>query len=302
MKRMKILILLASLLPFNTFSQNSGAQVSGLSDGMLLALMICFIVLLLAIIKALSKSIEGISKLAVSKRKTKKEHHVKVITTFFLLSSSFAATAAETTPSVPAFVMSDLLFWVLIGVIVFLTIVIGILFRSLLILIKLEKGETFEEEEETADLLKTLKLTDNVPLEVEATVMMDHEYDGIRELDNNLPPWWKYMFYATIVFAFVYLIRFHISGNGLLQQEEYLAEVAEAEEAKASILANSAETITDENVVFLIDEVSIAKGAAIYKGNCATCHGQLGEGGAGPNLTDEYWLHGGGIKNVFKNH
>ena len=66
------------------------------------------------------------------------------------------------------------------------------------------------------------------------------------------------------------------------------------------MMANAAESITEDNVVYLIDATAIEKGAAIFKGNCATCHGQLGEGGAGPNLTDEYWIHGGGIKNVFK--
>ncbi len=128
---------------------------------------------------------------------------------------------------------------------------------------------------------------------------MDHEYDGIRELDNNLPPWWKYMFYATIIFAVIYLIRFHITGDGPSSHEEYMAQVEEAIALKAELMADATENITEENVLYVVDAPSLEKGAAIFKGNCATCHGQLGEGGAGPNLTDQYWLHGGSIKNVF---
>jgi cytochrome c oxidase cbb3-type subunit 3 len=78
-----------------------------------------------------------------------------------------------------------------------------------------------------------------------------------------------------------------------------MAEMEAAVAEKAEMMANAAESITEDNVVFLVDAPTIEKGAAIYKGNCATCHGQLGEGGAGPNRTDEYWIHGGSIKNIF---
>src|SRR5690606_8160006 len=133
----------------------------------------------------------------------------------------------------------------------------------------------------------------------EEAMMLDHVYDGIRELDNDLPPWWKYMFYATIVFAFVYLFRFHISGDGQLSLEEYMAEMEQAEIEKAATMASAGESINEDNAQYLVDAVSLEKGAGIFKMSCGTCHGQLGEGGAGPNLTDEYWLHGGGIKEVF---
>lgn len=299
MKRLKITLLLVMAFPGIMLANNSMAQATGISDGTLLALMIGFIVLLLAIIKALSKSIEGISRSSNLSGERKSEPSVKLIATLLLSGGSLAANAAENTPGIPDFTMSNELFWLLTGLIVFLAIVIAILFRSLMVLIRLERGDLASEEEESKDLFETLKLTDNVPLEEEESVMMDHEYDGIRELDNNLPPWWKYMFYATIIFSFVYIIRYHITGSGQLQGQEYAAQMEAAMEAKAEMMANAAESISEESVVLLVDAPSIEKGAAIYKGNCATCHGQLGEGGAGPNLTDEYWLHGGGIKNVF---
>ena len=131
-------------------------------------------------------------------------------------------------------------------------------------------------------------------------VMTDHEYDGIRELDNNLPPWWKYGFYFTIVFAVIYLINYHVTRTAPLQLQEYKQEMAEAEVSKSKQLKTESAGVDENTVTELNDPALIASGLEIFKGNCASCHGQNGEGGVGPNLTDEYWLHGGGIKNVFK--
>jgi cytochrome c oxidase cbb3-type subunit 3 len=144
------------------------------------------------------------------------------------------------------------------------------------------------------------KLTDAVPLDRESEVMTDHEYDGIRELDNNLPPWWIYGFYGTIIFAFVYLFDYHVFGTSPLQLEEYKTELAEAELEKGTRLMEVAASVDEETVTVLTDASSLASGKDLYIGNCAACHGQGGEGLVGPNLTDVYWIHGGGIKNVFK--
>jgi cytochrome c oxidase cbb3-type subunit III len=144
------------------------------------------------------------------------------------------------------------------------------------------------------------QLTDAVPIERESEVMTDHEYDGIRELDNNLPPWWIYGFYGTIIFAFVYLFDYHVFGTSPLQLEEYKTELAEAELEKNSRLKEVAASVDEETVIALTDAAALASGKDLYVGNCAACHGQGGEGLVGPNLTDVYWIHGGGIKNVFK--
>lgn len=290
---------IALFFPLSAFSNNNIAKASGFSDATLFFVMLGFIALLLIIIQALAKSIEGISK---SSNSTNNKEGSKI--TALVVLSLFGSTqlqAAETSIQSGSFSMSDSLFWLLLGLIVFLAIIVGVLFRTLLTLIKLENGlEEEVEKAEEASLFKSFGLTDNVPIEEEASVMMDHEYDGIRELDNNLPPWWKYMFYATIVFSFIYLIRFHITGDGKLSHEEYIAEMEEAAIQKADFMANAEDLVTEENVTYLIDEAAITNGANIYKGNCATCHGTLGEGGAGPNLTDEYWIHGGDIKSIFK--
>ena len=300
MKRYITVLFAIIGIPMSTFASNSIAKASGIADGMLLFLMLGFIFLLLAIIAALAKSIEGISKSPNFNKAKKSEKAAKAIAIIVLLGSSFNSQAAEAQSSSSPFMMSNTVFWLLLSFIVFQAIIIGILFNSLNTLLKLERGESFEAEEETEDIFIKLKLVDQVPVEEESNIMMDHEYDGIRELDNNLPPWWKYMFYATIIFAFVYMIRFHITGSGQLQGEEYAMEMEAAIAEKAEMMASATESITEDNVIYLVDAPSIEKGGAIYQGNCATCHGQLGGGGAGPNLTDEYWIHGGGIQNIFK--
>ena len=144
------------------------------------------------------------------------------------------------------------------------------------------------------------KLTRSKSVEQESDVMLDHDYDGIKELDNVLPPWWVNLFYATIIFAAVYLLRFHVFG-GYTQDEEFKTEV---ELAEADILKNKAnspqEEITFDKVTLLTDAADIAQGKEIFTNSCAACHKADGGGMVGPNLTDEYWINGGGIKNVFK--
>lgn len=138
------------------------------------------------------------------------------------------------------------------------------------------------------------------PLSEEKDMMIDHDYDGIQELDNPTPGWFMYLFYATIAFAFVYILNFHVFNLGKLQDEEYAIEVKEAETAKAAFLAQSANNVDENTVALSTDAGVIAEGKAIYTKNCVACHGANGEGTVGPNLTDDYWLHGGKINNVFK--
>lgn len=144
------------------------------------------------------------------------------------------------------------------------------------------------------------RLTDAVPLEREAEILTDHEYDGIKELDNNLPPWWKYGFYFTIVFSVVYLFDYHVLHTSPSQLQEYNQQLSDAETEKKARLKTKAAGVDESSVTMLTDAAAVAAGKEIYEGNCASCHGMKGEGLVGPNLTDAYWLHGGGIQNVFK--
>lgn len=143
-------------------------------------------------------------------------------------------------------------------------------------------------------------LTDAAPLEKEKDILTNHDYDGIKELDNNLPPWWLWGFYLTIVFAIVYIIRFHIVNTAPLQEEEFTQEMTAADEDVKAYLATAANLVDESNVVVLTEASDLAKGKEIYQTNCVACHAGDGGGLVGPNLTDEYWIHGGGITNVFK--
>lgn len=143
------------------------------------------------------------------------------------------------------------------------------------------------------------KLTRSKSIEQEADVMLDHDYDGIRELDNVLPPWWVKLFYATIIFALIYLVRFHVVDD-YTQAEEFNKEVAMAEEFKAKNAAAAPDDMSVDKVTLLTDAESIAKGKEIFTNTCASCHKADGGGLVGPNLTDDTWINGGGIKNVYK--
>ncbi len=154
--------------------------------------------------------------------------------------------------------------------------------------------------QETKKLSIWSKLNDAVPVEREAEVMTDHEYDGIRELDNNLPPWWKALFYACIVFSVIYMAAYHVMDLAPLQDEEYEQEVLAAQLEVEAYLAEKGGAIDETNVELTTDEAALAEGAKVYGSYCGACHGAELQGGVGPNLTDTYWLHGGDIKDVFK--
>lgn len=138
------------------------------------------------------------------------------------------------------------------------------------------------------------------PLEKESDIMLDHNYDGIRELDNHLPPWWKWLFYATIGFAVVYLVVFHVFDTFPLQIQEYENELAYAQELALKAKAqNPVAAIDETNVEATTDALALADGKITFLNTCASCHRKDGGGDIGPNLTDEYWLHGGSVKDLF---
>jgi cytochrome c oxidase cbb3-type subunit 3 len=138
------------------------------------------------------------------------------------------------------------------------------------------------------------------PPSLEAQLDLQHTYDGIRELDNPTPPWFMGLFYGTIAFGLVYLIYFHVLGDGQVMQAEYAEETAEAEIVRAAYVKQWAEKINEKTVVVLTSDEALTAGKKLYDQNCVSCHGAKGEGGVGPNLTDAYWLHGGTIRAVFR--
>lgn len=142
------------------------------------------------------------------------------------------------------------------------------------------------------------QLTRTKPLEAEGELLLHHDYDGIKELDNTLPPWWVYLFYATICFAAIYLVRFEMMGADD-QETELKKEMAEAKIAVEEWKKTAPDQMNEEKVTLLTDAASLASGKAIFQTNCVACHRIDAGGQIGPNLTDEYWILGGGIKNVF---
>lgn len=142
------------------------------------------------------------------------------------------------------------------------------------------------------------KLTHTKAISEEKGLLLEHDYDGIKELDNELPPWWVGLFYATVVFAVIYMLRFHVF-DGDNQIEEYEKSMIAAREAVEEYKKNAPDLLTVDNVIMLTDASDISKGKEIYNMKCAVCHKPDGGGSIGPNLTDDYWILGGDIKDIF---
>lgn len=167
--------------------------------------------------------------------------------------------------------------------------------------------EEIKEEEKAAEKPARASLwarfrqamTKAAPLDKEDEILMEDDYDGIKELDNRIPPWFNYLFYATIIFGVYYLFNYEVFSSGKSQADEYNAEMQAASIQRAQLEAAGA-FVTEENVTELTDQNDLESGKGIFKANCVPCHGPDAGGIVGPNLTDKYWIHGGGIKNVFK--
>lgn len=136
------------------------------------------------------------------------------------------------------------------------------------------------------------------PIQEEGSILMEHDYDGIHELDNVLPPWWVKLFYVTIIFGCIYLLRYHVFDAGD-QVAEFKVEMEQARIAVEEYKKTAKDLISAETVTLLTDAVDLAEGKKVFETNCVACHRADAGGAIGPNLTDEHWILGGGIKNVF---
>lgn len=121
-------------------------------------------------------------------------------------------------------------------------------------------------------------------------LLLDHEADGIKELDNNLPRWWVWLFYLTIVFSVIYMAYYHVLRAGDLQAAEFEKEWKKGEEIKGAALAkfeSSLGTLEPSS-----DPVVLGRGQQTFMTLCAPCHRADGGGLVGPNFCDDYWIHG----------
>jgi len=188
------------------------------------------------------------------------------------------------------------------GTIVFLIGIIGFLMVALLVLlngVKALKNKGTDKEKIKYEEEGFGFLTKSVAIEDEASILLDHNYDGIQELDNVLPPWWVWMFYGTIIFAFTYWGLYQTFGVWPLQFEAYETEIKVAEKEVYAYKEANGLLISAETVTLLTDQDALNAGKEIYEGTCAACHKVDGSGLVGPNLTDKHWLYGGKIGDIF---
>lgn len=202
-------------------------------------------------------------------------------------------------------------FWMLAIINAFLFIILLVQLNLVRRLTRMVTGsETKEAALETARALepswwdKLMKnMTKQVDIEQEKDIMLDHDYDGIRELDNVLPPWWVWLFYGCIAWGVFYIAAVHVLDIFPEQNTEYEQAMAQAEIDIAAYKATQTATVDETNVEMSTDANFLAGGKANFTTFCMPCHGADGAGSensVGPNLTDAYWIHGGGVKNVFK--
>jgi cytochrome c oxidase cbb3-type subunit 3 len=221
----------------------------------------------------------------------------------------FAQSESESAPSAWQAMDSNqltllIILGVVLGVIVLMLILMIYLMSFMATVLKKENPtvvatgpswlETFKERFVTGKVDKAFGS------EEKAKVMVDHSYDGITELDNFMPPWLQYVFIGTVVYGIGYFVFYTVLGTGLTGVEEYQEELRVEAIASEIRQASNLASIDENSVTFDESAEALASGKSIFEGNCVACHAQDGGGGVGPNLTDAYWLHGGGIADIFK--
>ena len=282
----------------------------------LVQLLVVIIITLLVAIGVLAYTVMGAAQIYLRKYESyKKESGTKVLGLVFAMLLSSGLVSAQTAgadPAVSAAVvapnmggLSDTVLWALLSVIGLEFLVLLWLLFHLKSLLKFE-FENVESAKE-APIKKPSRFLvwwDQInkfrPVHEEADIDLGHDYDGIRELDNRLPPWWLYGFYVCIVFAGIYLYRNHVSHAAPSSKEELTMSLEAAAIEKEAYLKKAANKVDENTVTYLSDASSLEAGKKIFTTTCAACHAADGGGMVGPNLTDAYWIHGGSIADIFK--
>lgn len=263
--------------------------------------------LLLIIIAVLANILLGAADVRTKKTKKNKAAGVTALSLLFLVITSAASAQGDTEVAKTASTiggMSSSSFYIMAAVIFLELFIILVLLVNIKMLLKTE-SDRVSAELETEKVKKPVsnwwtKLNSFRPVEQEADIDLGHDYDGIRELDNRLPPWWIYGFYITIIVSVVYLWRYHVSHTAPLMIQEYETAIAQADIQVKEYLKQKGETVDENTVTLLTSADDIAAGKKIFAVSCISCHKETGAGDVGPNLTDNYWMHGGDVKSVFK--
>ncbi|WP_430901037.1 MULTISPECIES: cbb3-type cytochrome c oxidase N-terminal domain-containing protein [unclassified Paraflavitalea] len=286
-----------------------------ISDPVVISLVLLSLLLLL-VIGILANVLLGAAKYEVEEYKKKNVPKVAAVLAIGLL-TSISSFAQDTKDAAAAAVADDGLiagmdsttFYLLMGVLALETLVIVFLLLQLKGVIKrikyssvvaTESGEVVEAAGKKPGLSWWDKFNSFRPAEQEADIDLGHDYDGIRELDNRLPPWWLWGFYITIVAAGIYLYRYHVAHSAPLSAEELAIEMKAADARQAEYLKKAANNVDESNVKVLTASTDLDAGKTLFIQNCTVCHGKNAEGMVGPNLTDDYWIHSGSVSDIFK--
>jgi len=295
-KAAAMLVLLAPVaLIAETAATPAVVPASGQND-MMWYLIISVMAILLFAVLILGNMLISLAKVTVEKNKAKA---AAVVLLLFASGALFAQDAAATQPSGTSTLGTN---W---NMIMASCVMLAELFVIIVLLLRIRTmiNSLSENKEKKAAFEIQVpnffdKFNASVAIEKEKDILLDHNYDGIRELNNNLPPWWKYSFYISIVFAICYMSYYHIMG-GPSSRDEYEASMKKAQEQQQEYARLNAGKV-DENSITLADAAGISEGKTIFTTNCAACHGAAGQGIVGPNLTDDYWLHGGSLSDMYK--
>ena len=298
------LLSLAGLTAFSTslFAQDAAAEAAkpaSITTEALFWVLLLVAVILMYVIYSMSEMIIWGVKRKMEQRKSGTGMLLLLAGTLLASSSASAQDAAATVVAAPAYnFWTDpyMPFYLLI-----LVEVVVIAWMALVLFNMMRPERAAEPEVQRVSVLTAIwnKINPTLPVEREDEIKLDdHEYDGIVELGNKMPPWLQFIFYVTILFAVIYA-PYYLLGYGKTMDEKYQNELAEAELARLERQKAGMSTV-DENTVTLMQTSDVlSAGKETFLQFCAACHGNGGEGGVGPNLTDDYWLHGGSINNVF---
>lgn len=309
----KLMMLLAAILISTTSVWADAPQPDTLKNplALVLVIIICSLVIAIAIMANVVNGAASIYREKLKKEKSDSQQILKTIISLVILcgacvSSTIAQTASNTVtqPQISESInaLSPTIFYLLVSIIGVEVLVLIVLSYQLRILLGIEKARISEAKVERPSWSRIWwdKLNAAISIEREHEIDLKHDYDGIRELDNRLPPWWTWTFVFTIIFGIGYLWRYHVAQSAPLQAEEYSIAVQKAEIEQEEYLKQKGNKV-DENTVVMLDADGIAAGKALFSQNCVACHGPEAQGAqVGPNLTDDYWLHGGRINDIFK--
>jgi len=297
--------LFCTLVPSSVWAEGP-PKPSAMANPLAQVLVVIIAVLLLAI-ALLAHVVLGAAEMKMkefrAKRNSTTQQKVFTVIAFLLMSSvTFAADEPVTAVAVNTTIsgLSPTAFYSLISVVgVELLILLWLLYHLKSLLAKetvkqqvIEKESGFSKWWSKANSFK--------PIQEEANIDLGHDYDGIRELDNRLPPWWLYGFYICIIFSCIYLWRYHVTHTAPSSLEELAAVMKKAEAEKENYLKKAANNVNENTVTYLSDALALDAGKKIFVTACAACHAADGGGTVGPNLVDEYWLHGGSMSDLFK--